>query len=94
VGAKTASKWRRQLADIFELPREIILDLPRVTITGNLQCHIENHGGIIAYTGGKVRIALTEGELAVSGENLVIRYMNKDEIAIDGSILGIQYKPA
>ena len=39
-----------------------------------------------------MRIALTDGELAVSGENLVIRYMNKDEIAIDGSILGIQYK--
>ncbi|HHX75538.1 MAG TPA: sporulation protein YqfC [Firmicutes bacterium] len=92
MGAKKSGNWRRRLADILELPREIVLNLPRVTIVGNLQCYIENHRGVIEYAEGCVRVAIESGELAVRGHDLVIRYLASDEIAVEGTVTAVEYK--
>ena len=36
MGEKKSSKWRHSLAEMLELPQEIILNLPRITLIGNL----------------------------------------------------------
>ncbi|MBS4030187.1 MAG: sporulation protein YqfC [Clostridiales bacterium] len=89
---KGDKKWRQNLADLFELPREIVLNLPRLTVIGNLQCYLENHRGVIQYTTEKVRLAVNGGEIIIHGENLVIRYMANDEIAVDGNISKVHYE--
>lgn len=85
-------KWRQNLADLLELPREIMLNLPRLTVVGNLQCYVENHRGVIEYTAERIRISVNGGEVIVAGEGLVIRYMANEEIAIDGSIESVKYE--
>lgn len=85
-------KWRQNLADLLELPREIMLNLPRLTVVGNLQCYLENHRGVIEYTAERIRISVNGGEVIVIGEGLVIRYMANEEIAIDGSIAAVKYE--
>lgn len=85
-------KWRQNLADLLELPREIMLNLPRLTVVGNLQCYLENHRGVIEYTAARIRISVNGGEVIVVGEGLVIRYMANEEIAIDGSIAAVKYE--
>lgn len=85
-------KWRRRLADLLELPREIVLNLPKVTIIGNLQCYLENHRGVIEYTAERVRVSVNGGEVIIDGRDLVIRYMTDDEIAIDGSVNRVHYE--
>lgn len=89
---KGEKKWRQNLADLLELPREIMLNLPRLTIVGNLQCYLENHRGVIEYTAEKVRVSVNGGEIIVRGRELVIRYMGNEEIAIDGSIESVDYE--
>jgi sporulation protein YqfC len=91
VTGKREKKWRQNLADLFELPREIVLNLPRLTVIGNLQCYIENHRGVIEYTTDKVRLSVNGGEIIIQGENLIIRYMANDEIAVDGNISKVHY---
>ncbi|EEG78034.1 sporulation protein YqfC [Dethiobacter alkaliphilus] len=89
---KGEKKWRRNLADLLELPREIILNLPRITVVGNIQCCLENHRGVIQYTSEKVRVSVNGGEIIVEGQELSIRYLGNEEIAIDGSIDIIRYE--
>lgn len=89
---KGEKKWRQNLADLLELPREIILNLPRMTMVGNLQCYLENHRGVIQYTAEKIRVSVNGGEIIVEGRDLTIRYMANDELAIDGSIDTIHYE--
>ncbi len=84
--------WRESLADLLEMPREIVLNLPRLTLIGNLQCYVENHRGVIEYTGETVRIAVSGGELIVRGSGLTIRYFGNEEIAVDGEIAGLDYE--
>lgn len=84
--------WRENLVELFELPREIVLNLPRVTIIGNLQCYVENHRGVIEYGAERVRISVHDGEIRIMGKDLVIRYLANEEIAVDGSVESVVYE--
>jgi len=92
VSGKGAGKWRQNLADLLELPREIVLNLPRLTVIGNLQCYLENHRGVIEYSTEKIRLSVNGGEVIISGSDLVIRYLGSEEIAIDGTIGMVHYE--
>ncbi|MBS4022760.1 MAG: sporulation protein YqfC [Dethiobacter sp.] len=84
--------WRKDLADLFEMPQDIVLNLPRLTVIGNMQCYLENHRGVIEYTDELVRVAVNGGEISIRGLGLVIRYLANDEIAVDGDITVVNYE--
>jgi len=80
------------LAEFFELPKDIMLDLPRLVLIGNLQLILENHRGIIEYSNEKVRIAVSNGEVIVKGSKLQIRGLFTDELSIEGYIETVKYE--
>jgi sporulation protein YqfC len=80
---------KRKVADLFDFPQDVVLDLPRVTLIGNIQLYIENHKGITLYEKNKIRISVTNGELVVDGEDLHLRTVYNDDIYIEGSIKNI-----
>lgn len=69
-----------------------MLNLPRLTVIGNLQCYLENHRGVIEYSSEKVRLSVNGGEVTISGSDLVIRYLGSEEVAIDGTINTVRYE--
>lgn len=73
-------------ASFLDIPKEIMLDLPKITVIGDIQLYLENHRGIIEYTKEQVRISISIGELVVTGEELVLRNILPDEIYLDGRI--------
>lgn len=75
-----------RLADLFEIPKNVLLDMPRIVLVGNVQLTVENHQGIVEYTQQRVRVATSRGEVAVEGRGLSIARITKTEIAIDGRI--------
>jgi sporulation protein YqfC len=74
------------LANYLELPKDLLMNLPRITLLGDIQLHIENHRGIMEYTKEKIRISTSLGEMVIVGEGLVLRNIFPDEIAVDGKI--------
>jgi sporulation protein YqfC len=80
-----------KITHFLDLPQEIIYNLPKVTLIGNLQVLIENHRGIIEYSTGKVRVSVNTGEIEVVGKELVICNITRDEICLDGDISGLKY---
>jgi sporulation protein YqfC len=77
------------LAHFLELPKELVMGLPRITVLGDIQMIVENHRGIIEYTMEKVRIGTSIGELWVTGTGLVLRTIFPEEISVDGKIRSI-----
>jgi len=77
------------LAHYLELPKELVMGLPRITMLGDIQIIVENHRGIIEYTTEKVRIGTSIGELHVIGSDLALRTIFPEEIAVDGKIRSI-----
>lgn len=82
---------KRQMSDVLEIPSDIIMDLPKIVMVGDLQVFIENHRGIVEYTAEIVRINVGEYEVAVSGDNLLLRNILPDEICLEGRIKGVQF---
>ncbi len=85
-------KWRETVADFFELPRELLFNLPRVTLIGNVHFYLENYGGIIQYNQEIVRLKVKEGEIVIKGHDLSIKNFFAQEIFIEGKIKSIEYQ--
>lgn len=81
----------RAMADFLEIPKDLVLDLPKVTIIGRNELYLENHRGIIEYTLTRARINLSRGFLEVEGEGLEIKALLPDELSLFGEIKSIRY---
>jgi len=82
---------RGRVADLFELPKDVVLDLPRLTMIGHLQITIENHRGVRDYEDGHIIIALQRGELRIGGRGLAIGTIYQEEILITGFIQSLEF---
>ncbi|GMB00824.1 sporulation protein YqfC [Pelosinus sp. IPA-1] len=81
----------QRLAGILEIPQDIVLDLPRITMLGNKQLLVENHKGIIEYTPSLVRINLEQGELIIHGKSLVLSNLQIEQILVEGTVGEVKY---
>ena len=84
------ASFGRKLAELLEIPEDIVLDLPRLTLVGNIEVTLENHRGIVEYTPQKLRMALPEGELIISGEDLALVSLAQEEVIVRGRIKSIE----
>lgn len=82
---------RERFAEIMALPKEIVLDLPKITMIGNTQIFIENYKGIVEYDTEKIRINTSKGLIKIFGQNLEINTVTTEEIFITGGIENIEF---
>ncbi|HWQ75509.1 MAG TPA: sporulation protein YqfC [Syntrophomonas sp.] len=81
----------RAMADILEIPKDLVLDIPKITLIGKNEFYLENHRGIIEYSTQRLRINLSRGFLEISGKNLEIKALMPDEIKIEGEINAFRF---
>jgi sporulation protein YqfC len=88
-------KWRRQmrnwLTNKMELPADILMDLPRITMIGQIHIYIENHRGLLSFSDKEIRLLLKQGQLLVKGEEFVIKTILPEEILLEGKISQVLY---
>ncbi len=88
---KKGGRFKAIFSELFELPPEVVLDLPRLTMAGNCQLLVENHRGVIFYGSAEIRIGISGGALIVRGENLQIGNLYAAELLIKGTIEHLEY---
>ncbi len=76
----------RAMADLLEIPKDLVLDIPKITMIGRGELYLENHRGIIEYSKQRLRINLSRGFLEILGDHLEIKALLPDEIKIAGDI--------
>ena len=89
------ASWRQRVkkmaADMLDVPKDSILDVPRITLIGGLQLYVENYRGVMEFRDDLLRLSLTQGELHVYGKQLVVKSIFPAEVVIEGNISGIKY---
>lgn len=80
------------IADKMALPKDVLLDLPRVSVCGDKEIFIENHKGILEYTESVIRIKMHDGIMNINGGKLRIILMEQDRLVINGDFSGIEYE--
>ena len=66
------------------------MDLPKITMIGNIQLNLSNHKGIIEYTKEIIRVNTNSGVIKVTGEEMEIKTILSEEIMIVGIIEKIE----
>ncbi len=81
---------KRGISEVLELPVDIIMDLPKLTMIGDMQVSLLNHKGIVEYTENIIRVNTKSGIYKIVGEDLKIKTILSEEIIISGSIKKVE----
>jgi sporulation protein YqfC len=85
-------KWKKKLEKALEIPPDVLFDLPRITLVGNQQLHIENHKGIFQFSTQTLIFFITEGRMVITGKEMCIQSISMSEVWVIGEIHAIQYQ--
>ncbi len=83
---------RQRLANSLEIPKDIVLDLPRVVILGDLQVTVENHRGVVHYSPELVVVGMSKGRIHIAGRDLVIGVIHDEEITVTGVLDSVTFQ--
>ncbi len=72
--------------DWMPLPADLVLNVPRITLTGREDLLIENHRGIMECQPQRMRINLARGYLEITGQSLQMRALCAEEIQVAGTV--------
>ena len=83
---------KEHMIELLSLPKEVILDLPQVILTGDHEVNIENYKNIIEYTESKVRINTKSGILIITGSGLSLNQITAEYISVVGNLVKLEYQ--
>lgn len=83
---------KNKLAEASGFPKDVVLKVPIITITGQIEVQIENYRGILEYTEQLIRIQTKCGRIKIAGNCLHIPYYTNDEMKIVGQIQCIEFQ--
>ena len=77
-------KRKKVLVDKLEMPKEIDLDVPRITVIGRNEITIENHKGILIFEKNEIKIKTSLEPLTIKGNSFEILYIATSTLIISG----------
>jgi sporulation protein YqfC len=90
-----AKNWlqemRKWMTEKMDLPEDVMMDLPRITMIGQIHIYIENHRGLLTFADNEVRLLLKQGQLLIKGEQFVIKIILPEEILLQGKVVEVIY---
>ena len=82
----------RRIEEILEIPVELSMNTPKITITGFERMLIENYRGILEYQDYFVRVNTYIGILNINGFDLKLEEMTTDDLLVTGKIDSIDFE--
>lgn len=76
------------------LPDEVLLDTPRVVLSGMDRLMLENHRGVIECARDVVRVRVEGGELCVRGAELSLSRLRPGLLIVDGALEQVSFQRA
>lgn len=74
-----ASKW-------FDLPPDVVNEVPRIEWIGNMRVRVENYDRVAELTGNKIVLHTSVGLLDVIGQRLWVKVIYQEVVIIEGEI--------
>ena len=78
------------VAELFDLPADIVAGLPHLELVGNRQLFLERHTGILGYSEEQIDVNTVSGVVRVRGQRLTLVAMTAEEVRIGGVISAVE----
>ena len=82
---------RKNVTEALELPKEIMLNLPLISLVGREEMTIENYKGILEYGEEMVRIGTAAGVLRLTGKGLCLKQLSGECMVVTGKIENLSF---
>lgn len=79
-------QWKEKITDSLEIPGDLALREPVVTITGQRQAAICNYRSILRYEKEEIVILTFRGRMIIRGRRLNIPRYSPEEMCVQGLI--------
>ena len=83
---------KEDVAQKLGLPRDVVLDIPKIIITGDNELIIENHKGIIMFEEDEIKVNSNVGVISLQGKKLEIIFIGGSTVVLGGKFKGINYE--
>ncbi len=80
-----------EVAELFDLPADVVAGLPRLEMMGERQLYLEHHTGILSYSEEQIDINTAGGVLRVRGNQLSLVAMTAEALRISGHIDALEW---
>jgi sporulation protein YqfC len=85
-------RTKETIANKLDLPRDILLGLPKITILANNEINIENHKGVVIFEEEEVKINSNVGPISIYGKDFKILFIGGNTITLSGSFKSVVYE--
>lgn len=89
---KNRKRRNNRINEILELPKEIVSDVPKITVIGFEEILIENYKSILEYEEFYIKINTHIGAININGFNLKLKEMTGDDIMVLGKIDSLDFE--
>ena len=86
-----ARELRTRMAELFDLPADLVAGLSHIELLGDRQLLLEGHEGILSYSDTQIDVSAAAAVVRVRGSGLTLRSMTEREVRIHGKIEGIEF---
>lgn len=83
---------KEKVVEKLHLPLDVIVGVPKVTITGNKEIIIENHKGVESFESNCLKLNSKIGKIVVNGQDLEILFIGGDTITLGGRFKSLEYE--
>lgn len=83
---------KEKITENMQLPKEIILNYPKLTVLGKKEINVENIIGIIEFDDKVIRLNTETHILNIYGQGLEIKSLSLDEVRIQGILEKIYFE--
>ena len=80
------------VAELFDLPADVVAGLPRLEMIGSRQLYLEHHTGILAYSQDQVDANTSAGVLRIRGADLTLLAMTAGGLRSGGRVGAVEWR--
>ena len=82
---------KNKLINTLDLPQDLFLGLPNISLCGNTEVYISNHHGILSYDEETASVLVKDFQIQIKGKALHIASYTRDELTIRGYIRSLEF---
>ena len=79
------------VAELFDLPADVVAGLPRLEMVGSRQLYLEHHTGLLSYSDTRIDANTSAGVLRITGARLTLLAMTAEALRVGGRIDGVAW---
>ncbi len=88
---KIKAQLMTPVAELFDLPADLVAGLPHLEMIGQRELFVAPHGGLLSYTDSQIDINTAHGVVQVNGSGLTLLVMTAQEVRIGGRSVSVSW---